>query len=641
MLNAIRTAAANWLGRLVLTVIMGILIVSFAIWGIGDIFRGGVNRTVATVGSTTISAEEIRTQFSSELERLQRQLRRQITAEDARAFGLDRELLNRTIDEAALDETARKLGLALDPAIVARSIMEMPEFRTSGMFDRSKLNSVLQQARMSEQSFMKKQANLLLRLQIGSGMTGGLEAPEALSLALHQYRNEARDLDLVIVPADKVAAPAEPDETALKAFLEAHKAEFRTVETRKVTLIRSVPTDFAAGLSLSDADFRAYYDRQVPTGRFGTPEKRQIQRVLFETEADAKAAAEKLAGGMSFEALLTERKLAEKDVDFGTLARGEIRDRAMAEAAFALDQGKVSAPLKDPFGWVLVRVARIELSRVQPFELVRAGLEAEVRAEKLRTDPVIKTKLDTLFRKIEDQRIAGKGLAEAAQTAGTTTVILPALDRQGRDGAGKRVEVPGGADVLNAIFASDIGLDNEPVQTADGGHVWYEINAIEPARDRSFEEARSEIREKAIADLRNKALAAFVADHVKRLEQGAPLATIAQELGLPVQRIAGVKRNTQDAVLGRNGVDRAFAGIIGKVVSAVGPDGASRLLILPASATMLPYDAAADQQSGFARRLSQGISEDMLAQYTAARRKTLGVSINQPLFNQAVGAQAN
>lgn len=640
MLNAIRTAASNWLGRVVLTVIMGVLILSFAIWGIGDIFRGGVNRTVASVGAVNISTDEIRASFSTELQRLQSQLRRVVTTEDARAFGLDKELLNRAIDEAALDQTTRSLGFALDPALVVRSITEAPEFRTAGQFDRGRLADALRQAGLTEQAFLKKQGDLLLRLQLAGGLAGGLETPLSLRLALHQYRSEERDLDVIAIPAEKVPTPAEPDAAALKAYYEEHKGEFRTIETRKVTLIQVSPSDYAAGLSVTEADLRAFYDKAVPSGRFGPPEKRQIQRVLFDTEPDAKAAAEKLAGGMSFEALLTEKKLGEKDIDVGLKGLAELAGSPIGPAAFATELGKVSEPVKDPFGWVLLRVTKIEPARVQPFELMRAGLEGEVRADKLRSDPTIRGKLEAVTKKIEEQRSAGKGLAEASVAAGVKTIEIPALDRQNNDGAGTRVTVPGGPDVLNAIFASDIGLDNESIQTADGGHVWFEINSIEPAREKAFDEVKADVGAKFVADQRNKALATLVTGFVKKIEEGASLATVAQELGLPVQRIAGIKRGAQDATLGRTGVERAFSGPVNKPASAIAGDGTSRLLIIPVSTSMLAYDPEADVKSGFTTRVAQGLIEDVMAQYTAARRKELGVSINQSLFNQAIG-QAN
>ncbi len=637
MLNAIRKAASNWLGRLVLIIIMGVLIVSFAIWGIGDIFRGGVNRTVASVGSTSISADEFRAGFNTELRRIQQQVRRPVTTEDARAFGLDRELLNRMIDEAAVNQKTRELGLAVDQATVLRSVTEAPEFKVGGMFDRNRLAEALQQAGLSEQAFLKRQSELVVRQQISNGLVGGLPGSESLGKAIHQFRNEERNLDVVVVPVDKVPAIAEPDEAALKAFYDERKAEFRTVETRKVTLIQISPSDFAAGLTLSEADLKAFYDRSLASGRFGTLERRQAQRVLFDTEAEARAAAEKIAGGGTFDALLAERKLTEKDVDLGLKTAAEIADPALRAAIFATEEGKIGAPVKDPFGCVLIRVLKVEPAKFTPFEAVRGQIEGEARADKLQRDPTIRGKLDEAFKKIEDQRIGGKSLAEAASAAAITPIVVPVLDKQGGDGAGGRVTLPGGADLLNAIFASDIGLDNEPLQARDGGHIWFEVNSVEPAREKAFDEVKDQVKTRFLADRRDKALAEFLTGLVKKIDEGATLASVSAELGLPVQRIAGIKRNSRDAVLGQTGVERAFAGAIGKPVSALGGDGASRLLIVPVATSLLPYDPVADETTGLARQIGQNIAEDMMAQYTSAVRKGLGVSINQAIVNQALG----
>ncbi|MCZ8374392.1 MAG: SurA N-terminal domain-containing protein [Beijerinckiaceae bacterium] len=637
MLTAIRSASSKWLGRLVLTVIMGFLIVSFAIWGIGDIFRGGVNRTVAKVGSSTISADEFRAAYNTELQRIQRQVRRVVTSEEARAFGLDRGLLNRQIDELALTEQARKLGLAVDQLTVMRSITEAPEFKTGGIFDRARLADALSQAGLSEQAFVQRQTDLLLRQQIFNGLAGGMAGTQALGKAVHQFRNEERNLDVILVPVDKVPAAAEPDEAALKAFFEERKAEFRTVETRKVSIIQVQPADFAASLVITEADLRAYYDRQVLAGRFGSPERRQAQRVLFDSEDEAKAAAAKLAGGLTFEALLAERKLTEADVDLGLKTSAELTDAALRDAVFKTAEGQISAPVKDPFGFVLVRVLKVEPARVTPFEAVRGQIEGDARMDKLQSDPTIKAQVDGLFRKIEDQRIAGKSLAEAAQAASARLVTLAALDRQGNDGNGNRVMVPGGTETINAVFASDIGLDNEPLQGRDGGYTWYEVNAVEPARDKTFDEVKDQVRTRLLADRRDKALAEFMTGLVKRVEDGVTLSAISQELGLPVQRFAAIRRNAREATLGAAGVERAFAGPVGKPVSALAGDGTSRALIVPVDATLLAHDPAQDVASGLDRQISTGMAEDLMAQYIAALRKSVGVSINQTVLNQALG----
>lgn len=641
MLNAIRTASSKWLGRLVLIVIMGVLIISFAIWGIGDIFRGGVNRNVASVGDIRIGAEEFRQAFSTELQRLQRQARRVVTTDEARAVGIDGQLLNRMIDEAALSQRARDLGLAVDQAVVTRSIVDAPDFKVGGIFDRERLADALRQAGMSEQTFLARQTELVLRRQLYNGLVGALPGSEALGRAVQQFRDEERNLKAVTIPADKVGEPPAPDEAALRAFYEERKGEFRTIETRRVTLLEIAAADHAASVTLSEADLRAFYERGVATGRFGTPERRAIDRILFDSETEAQAAAAKLAGGASFATILSERNLQAKDVDFGLKSAAEITDGSQRAAVFALPEGGATTPIKDPFGFVILHVRKIEPGQVTPFETVRGRIENEARLDKISRDPGIRAKLDAAFRGVEDQRLAGKSLAEAAEAAGLKATPIPALDRQGGDGKGGRVDMPGGGDLITAIFASDIGLDNEPIQTREGGHLWFEVNGVEPAREKAFDEVKDEALARYRADRRAKALAEFADGLVKRIEGGATIEAIAAELGRPVQQFSAIRRSSRDPALGNAGVERAFAGAVGRPVSAVSSDGAGRMLIIPVATSLLPYDPAADERSGLLREISQGMAEDIMAQYTSAIRKEIGVSINQAVVNQTLGQPVN
>src|SRR5271163_2345855 len=106
MLRGMRKASSNWLGKLIMSVVMGVLIVSFGIWGIADIFRGFGQSTAAKVGGVEISAEQFRRTYTDRLQQIGRQFGRPLTSEQARAFGLDRQVLQQMMAEAALDEDA-------------------------------------------------------------------------------------------------------------------------------------------------------------------------------------------------------------------------------------------------------------------------------------------------------------------------------------------------------------------------------------------------------------------------------------------------------------------------------------------------------------------------------------------------------
>src|SRR6202162_6541976 len=111
MLRGMRKASSNWLGKTIMAVVMGVLIVSFGIWCIADIFRGFGQSTLAKIGHTEISTNEFRQLYTEKLQQLGRQFGRPLTMDQARAFGLDRQVLQQTIAEAALDDEARRLGV--------------------------------------------------------------------------------------------------------------------------------------------------------------------------------------------------------------------------------------------------------------------------------------------------------------------------------------------------------------------------------------------------------------------------------------------------------------------------------------------------------------------------------------------------
>ena len=131
-----RKASSNWLGKIVMAVVMGVLIVSFGIWGIADIFKGFGQSTLAKVGRTEISTDQFRQIYNDRLQQIGRQFGRPLTQEQARAFGFDRQVLQQTIADAALDEEARRMGLGLSEAEIMRTIYNDPNFKgIGGQFD--------------------------------------------------------------------------------------------------------------------------------------------------------------------------------------------------------------------------------------------------------------------------------------------------------------------------------------------------------------------------------------------------------------------------------------------------------------------------------------------------------------------------
>jgi peptidyl-prolyl cis-trans isomerase D len=637
MLDGIRKAANNWLGRIVLTIIMGVLILSFAIWGIGDMLRVQGNTAVATVGKTVIDAEQVRRTYTNALDDLSQRSRTRVTTEQAKAFGLDRQVIARLVSEAALDQKAKDFGLNLADEDVARITMAEPAFKgPSGQFDRARFYDVLRQAGMNEAMFFNEQKRSLMRRTIASAVGGEPPPPQVLLDAAYRYLTEERTLSYIVLPPSLLGEIAAPDEAALKSFFEGRKGDFRAPEYRKVTLLSALPAEIGVDLTVTEADLRRVYDRGIAAGQLGTPSKREVLQILYANEAEAKAAAEKLAAGTSFEALMEAKGVKPADANLGLKARREFADPAVAEASFALDEGQVSAPVKTGFGYALVKVARIDAGSEVPFDTAKDSLGELAKAEKLRSDPKIQNRLDEIQKKVEEAKIAGKALAEAAPLVGLALRSIDALDATGRDKAGKPVPLPGSEETLKAIYQSDIGLDNEALRLRDGGLVWFEIAAVEAARERTLDEAKAEVLGKWRSEEVARGLAARAEALVKRIEAGEALAAVAE--GVEIKTAKVTRQN--GGALGAIGTGAAFAVAPGKATSASLPSDQGRVVLKVDESRASPLDPASGVGLQFKKQLGEQLGEDLVTQYIQRVQSELGTKIDQRLLQNAIGGNS-
>jgi peptidyl-prolyl cis-trans isomerase D len=630
MLQNINKIGRSWLGKVVVAILFGFLIVSFAIWGIGDIFRGSVSTTVARVGNTDISAEAFRTAYQNELQRLMRQTRQSITPDRARALGLDTQILSRLVSEAALDQKAKELGLAVSDQLVARTITQDPNFRgPNGQFDRAAFDDILRSNSLSEAAFVREQRGVVTRLQLADAIAGALPVPLAMRETIHRYGAERRSAAYVLLsPAAAGDIPA-PTEEQLKTYFEEHKAAFRAPEYRAVNAVALGPETLAKPEQVSDADARQRYE-QVKGSRYGTPERRTIQQIVFPNLEEAEATFKRIKDGATFEAIAAERNVDPKSLELGTFSRTELIDPAVANAAFSLAEGAVSGPVQGRFGPVLVRVTKIEPENVKPFEQVAAEVKREVALERARNT------INEVHDAIEDLRAGAKPLAEIAKEKGLPLVSIPAIDRTGRDKAGNPVpNLPERDALLTAVFTSDVGVDKEPLRTRASGYVWYDVTGIEPARDKSFEE----VRDAVAAQWRNEEVSRRLSDKartlVERIDKGEPVEAVAAELGVPAQTATDLARNATQP-LSADVVARIFSTPVGKAASA--PSGENgRAVFKVTAATVPPFVTSSREASAIEERLRVALSEDLLAQYIAQIEKDIGVSVNQQNLRRAVG----
>lgn len=633
VLDGMRAASKNWMGRLLMAVVMGVIVVSFAIWGIGDIFRGFGAGSLGTVGSVEITKEAYRFAYQSELQRLQQQNGRVVTNDQARAAGIDQQILGRLVTDATLDQKARALGLAMSDAQAAKSITGDPQFRdVSGQFDKTRFDAALRDNGYNERTFVREQKALYLRREIGEAIAGRAEAPEILLAAIDRLRNETRSVEYVVLTPAAAGDIPTPSDDELRKFYDARKASFVAPQYRKIVTLPLTPATAAKPEDVSDADAQKVYD-QVKGQRFGSPEKRALQQIVFPNDAEAAAAAEKIKGGASFDSIATERNLSARDIDLGVVARADVHDKGIADAAFALKEGEVSAPVKGAFGTALVRVASITPESVRPFADVAAQIKGDLAKDRAR-----KT-VQTLHDKIEDQRASGKPLAEAAKSVGLEARTIDAIDAQGNGKNGLPVEgLVSTPELLRAVFASDIGVDNETIATRDNGYVWFEVSQIDPSRQLNFDEVKDRVAAAWKADETAARLAQKAADIVKKLKDGGELSKIAADEKLELKHNAAVKRSGADG-LEPQSIVAIFNEPDKGSGSASAPSGRVIFQILD---TAVPdFNPDSDINKQLAGQLRQYVAEDILTQYIQRLEQEYGVKISQTALREAIGGGAD
>jgi peptidyl-prolyl cis-trans isomerase D len=630
MLEAIRNAAQGVVGKAIMTLVMGLIIVSFVIWGVGDMLRGFTATTVASVGGAKISAQEYRVAYDRTIQQYQRRLRRPFTNEEARQIGLDRSVLQRLLSEAAVDEEGRKLGLDISDDALREIITSNPDFRDkSGAFDPGRLAGALRDMDMTERGFVSELRKQALRQFIVAALTTGSAAPKAEVKAEADYQGQSRGIDYFLLPAAAAGEIGAPSEEALKTFFNDRKASYRAPEFRAIDVLALEPDTIANPAEVSDADAQAAYEKIAGKDpKFGAPEKRDLQQVLFPDEADAAAAEVKLKAGASFDDLVKDRGLKPEDTDLGETTKDGILDKAEADAVFALPQGGVSGVLKSQFGPVIVRVKGITPSTVKPFAEVADEVKRQVSASRAGD------KIQALHDKIEDLRVSGKSLLEAAKAVGLTGESIAAVDAQGRDPQGEPVKLPDQADLLRAAFASDVGLDEAPINTKDGGFVWFDVAKIDPAHDLTFEQAKPEVEKQWRAEEVDKALASKADDLVKQIKAGASVADAAKSAGAEVESAQDIHRAEQTS-LPEAVVAAIFREPADGAGSAATPDG--RVLFKITSDRSPPVDFADARVEAMVSKLDPATRESLLDQYVEALRRTLGVVVHPEALQAAEG----
>jgi peptidyl-prolyl cis-trans isomerase D len=613
-------------------VLVGLLVVSFAIWGIADIFTGYGQRTLIRVGDTEITPQEYMQAQQEVLRAMSTQAGRSLSLQEARALGLDSRVLERLVGGAAVDNHTRDLHLGITQQALLDDIMKDPAFKDGlGNFSPAVFQQALYQIGMNEQSYLASLRERNLRRQILSTIGQVGTSPEILVTALNNFNGETRTLRFVLVPTSVAGTIPDPTDEDLRRYYDNHKSKFTQPEYRKIGVLAVTPESVKGEVQITEADLKAAYEASKE--QLGKPERRKVQQITFPDLAAANAAYQKLQSGGDFVAIAKEQGLSEADIDLGNVSRAEMADAAIADAAFKLEVDKISEPVTGKLGSiVLLRVTAIEPGKTPTFEEAKADLEKKLLKERA------SGAIFELHDKIEDQLASGTTLSEVAEKLKLDYVLVEQVDRDGRKPDGSAVTLPAQKELLTAAFATDTGVENDPIDAKDEGVIWYEVLGVVPEQLKPFDQVKDEVAQDWRAEEVRTKVAAYAQEVVNSLNNGKTLEDVAKELNVQVLTSEPLKRDGLTVYVLPTAVAQAFT--LPQKGYGSAPSGVDEgRIVFQVDKVTPPEPLSAPEADRLRQQIALLISEDAIAEYFGALENRYGVYVNQQALSKLIGSE--
>ena len=491
MLGFLRNLSTTWPARILFLALAG----AFVVWGISGrvSFSGPDPTSVATVDGARVSAAEFEQQFRQQMQRLTQQFpdASQIPAALRRQVG--DEVLHRMVAQQALDNQARRMGLAAPDKAVQNDITSQQSFQgLNGKFDHDTYLQVLRENNLTPGMFQDIVRHEITKNQLLQAVVAGGDPSDTLADMVYGYFHETRRADMVQIPFAGHTPPPAPADSVLQRYYDNNISRYTAPEYRHIHLVVLSPQTIGRTLPLKDADLRAWFDAHK--SEFTAPEMRSLQIITVGTEADAQALAAQWKAGASWDAMQAATKT--KGATATTLDQTPIEGipaPELAKAAFAAPLNVVTGPVKEPLGFQLVRVTAITPAKNPTVADLRDTIRDRLGAERAMD------LIDARAEKLQDLFAGGARIDEvpadmgAAGAAGT-------LDAEGNTPEGSPAPMPADGDARKKIIADAFAAKKgETTQFTEGpDHVWYalQVDSITPATPRPF----ADVKAKVLAD---------------------------------------------------------------------------------------------------------------------------------------------
>lgn len=597
--------------------VLSLAVLAMVGFGLGGIFSPSISASVATAGKVDVSADDYFRSIQNEISSVSQQFGTQLTLDQALLFGLDQNVLQRLVTQAAYENEALRLGVSVGDETIKASLLANPGFQgLTGTFDKDIYEDTIRRSGMSPEAYETLVRNDASQLLIQAAVSAGVRIPEEATLAVLTYIGESRGFTYARVGANNIsgAIPA-PSDAELTAFYEANPEAFTQPLTRQITYVSLTPEIVAETMDISEDRIAGLYEERET--EYNTPAKRFVERIVLGSTAEAAEARSSIdSGDLTFEQLADTRGLSLADIDLGDVTARDVGASA-AEVLFVSEEPGIYGPVDTNIGPALFRVNAAIAALSIPLSEVHDDLRRELAIE------------DAAFRiaDVSDEvidLIAGGATLE--EVANETDMQLSTIDLA----EGQTDGIAAYATFREEAAASEIGEDRDILDLEDGGIFALRVDGITEAFVKPIEEV-----EQAVFDGQ---LNAKMHDLIMaRAEQIANAIGVSNggSLGdfggsLLLEDATDVTRASSIPDLPLSVIEEVFALEVGETTVIEDVYGA----VIIELTSVAPFDANSEDATAILAQIegqqAQQLAQDLLAYFGAAL-----VTTAQPTVNQA------
>ncbi|WP_460275885.1 SurA N-terminal domain-containing protein [Celeribacter sp. ULVN23_4] len=601
--------------KMVVWGILGLLIIGLGGFGTAN-FGGGVTR-VASVGEEEISVNDYANALQGQMRSISAQTGQGFSISQAQEFGLTQQVLDQLLSQAALDGETARLGISVGDDAVRRELLTYDAFKgIDGKFDTDAYKELLARNNMNEKDFeadLRKEAS---RSILTGALASGITMPPSYGQTVVDWLGERRTISTAVLSASdlETGSPVASD-ADIQSWYDAHPDAYTAPEARRITYVWLTPAMLTDKVDLDEAALRKLYDDNIDS--YVQPERRLVERLVFGTEDEAQAAADRIASGeSSFDDEVTARGLDLSDADMGDVSESDLSS-AVGPAVFALEGTGVAGPLMSDLGPALYRVNGTLAGTEISFEDARDELATEMAADA--ASRLIADQIETF-----DNDLAGGYTLE--DLANETDMELGQLDWTS--------ESEGGIAAYTAFqdAAAKVTLDDYPeiVQLSDGGVFALRLDEIVPATVKPLDQVRDQVA----ADWEADALTQKLTARAEALETSVASGTAMADLGLPLEQFDAITRQDYISTMPAGFMDAVFAPGLKAGGTTLIP-GEGRVIIAKVETVNAPE--ASEENDAIAKNYidtaAQGAATDVIDAFANALRTRDGVTVNQTALN--------